>query len=99
MSYRRTPARKTQRLPRGKNGIALRVMIELLWAEGHRFPGWYSPANLEAKYAEVMGACMSGGWGPQHAATVATTFTSPAADPWAGMDWAVPESDDPYWYE
>ena len=41
-----------------KHRVARKVMIELLYAEGIRWAGWYLDRNLIAKWDEVMGGYM-----------------------------------------
>ena len=41
-----------------KHRIARKVMVELLYAEGIRWAGWYRDGNLVAKWDEIMGAYM-----------------------------------------
>lgn len=45
--------------------ISPHVKIDLLYLEGVRWAGWYRPANLDRKYAEVFGACLRGSFGPR----------------------------------
>lgn len=48
-----------------RHRIGRKVMIELLYAEGVRWAGWYKPKGLQAKYDQVFGACLRGSFGPK----------------------------------
>lgn len=50
-------------MKRTTNRIIEGVMIETLYAEGVRWAGWYSPANLHAKWADTFGGFMADGQG------------------------------------
>jgi hypothetical protein len=45
-------------------GIRETVMIEILYAEGVRWAGWYGPANLRREWDRIMGQHLSGSFGP-----------------------------------
>jgi len=71
-----------------KHRIARKVMIELLYAEGIRWAGWYRDRNLIAKYETIFGAYMRGGFGPKRQINKpATSFID-----WSELDRWLAES-------